>query len=182
MAGINRAIVTNENLSKSRLYSQVKCVFISHQKGDSAKCEKIAEYIMEANIDVYFDEYDTDLKIHRQTNNAKGVVNSIRKGIDNSTHMLCVISPNTLGSKWVPWELGYGYAKTTIGVLTLKGINESELPDYIKTVQIVRGTKSLNQFIVELTGLPQLILEDRNFSKAYNFGNHPLNDILDWQL
>jgi hypothetical protein len=182
MAGINRATTLNENLIKAHISSAVKCVFISHQKKDSDKCEEIAKYIMQANVDVYFDEYDKDLKIYRQTNNAKGVVNSIRKGINNSTHMLCVISPNTLFSKWVPWELGYGHDKTDIGILTLKGIAETDLPDYIKTAQIIRGTKSLNEFIEELTGLPQLILESRNFSKSHNSMNHPLDNILDWKL
>src|SRR5438445_7080277 len=106
MAGINRASnILNESLIKARIKGSVKCVFISHQKEDSAKCKKVADYIMAAGIDVYFDEYDRYLKIHRQTKDPNGIVQSIKVGINSSSHMLCAISPNTLNSKWVPWEV-----------------------------------------------------------------------------
>jgi len=38
--------------------------------------------------------------------------------------MLVVVSPNTIYSNWVPWEVGYGYDNTHLGVLTLKGIED----------------------------------------------------------
>lgn len=182
MAGLNRALSLDESLIKSHIANKVKCVFISHQKDDSEKCRLIARYIMNANIDVYFDEHDNDLKNYRQTNNPEGVVNSIKAGINKSSHMLCVISPNTIYSRWGPWEIGYGYENTIIGALTLKGINQTDLPDYLKTVHLLRGTKSLNEFIVELTGLTQFILEIRNFSESYSKPNHSLDNVLDWAL
>lgn len=174
MAGINRALSLNENKTKFNFSANVKCVFISHQKNDTVSSKKIADYIINSGIDVYFDEYDNDLRIHRQTNNPNGVVDCIKKGINMSTHMLCIISINTLDSKWVPWELGYGNDKTSQGVLTLKGINHTQLPDYLKTTNIIRGTKSLNVFIQNITGNINVILESH--SKAI----HPLDTVLDW--
>lgn len=181
MAGINRAFSSNLNLSESRRISGVKCVFLSHQKSDGAICRQIANYLMAADIDVYFDENDSDLRIYRQTNNPKGVVDSIRKGINKSSHMLVVVSPNTIQSKWVPWEVGYGYDNTKLGVLTLKGVQDYQLEDYLKTVTIIRGTKTLNQYLSELKGLNLMAMESRSLiidhAKA-----HPLDNYLDYNL
>lgn len=182
MAGINRALKANEALARVNLSSCVKCIFISHHKSDLEYCEKVAAYIMKAGIDVYLDEYDYDLKHQVQTNNPAGVVRCIKKGINNSTHMLCVISPNTLDSKWVPWEIGYGYDKTTLGALTLKGISEPLLPDYIKTVPVVRGTKSLNQYISNVTGYKEPYLKMYNYIKKNNISGHSLDTVLNWEL
>ena len=175
MAGINRALSINETKSRVNFSSNIKCVFISHQKRDTEKSKKIADYIMRSGIDVYFDEYDRDLRFYRQTNNPNGVVDCIKKGINMSTHMLCIISVNTLDSKWVPWELGYGHEKTSQGILTLKGINDNELPDYLKTTKIVRGTKSLNIFLQNISVGNNLVLEN-------HVSVNSLDDVLDWNL
>jgi len=57
------------------------------------------------------------------------VVAAIKKGTKSSTHELCIISPNILYSKWVPFEVGYGYDLTDLATLTLKGIKNSDLPE-----------------------------------------------------
>lgn len=181
MPGINRKLI-NEQTALQRKQLGIKCVFISHQKADATICRHIADYLKEAGIDVYFDEYDNDLKIYRQSNNAKGVVDSIKKGIQQSSHMLCVISPNTLHSKWVPWEVGYGYDKTTLSALTLKGITDEQLPEYLKTVQLVRGTKTLNDYISNLAGeyKEKMFSSKRLISESTSV--HPLDNYLDWKL
>lgn len=182
MSGINRALKANESSANINLSQSVKCVFISHHKSDLEYCKKVAAYIMKAGIDVYLDEYDYDLKHQVQTINPAGVVRCIKKGINNSSHMLCVISPNTIYSKWVPWEIGYGYDKTAIGALTLKGITESALPDYIKTVQVVRGTRSLNQYISNITGHTESYLKMYSYINDSNMRDHSLDNVLDWNL
>lgn len=181
MSGLNR-LYCETNTIAYRKQLGIKCVFISHQKADATICRHIADYIKEAGIDVYFDEYDKDLKIYRQSNNAKGVVDSIRKGIQQSSHMLCVISPNTMHSKWVPWEVGYGYDKTTLAALTLKGITDEQLPEYLKTVQLVRGTKTLNDYVSNLAGeyKEKMFSSKRLINESTSV--HPLDNYLDWNL
>lgn len=182
MKGLNRFELRGLSDSLSRSSIGVKCVFISHQKRDAAVCRKIADYLINAGVDVYFDEYDADLKDYNQRKHPEQVVDAIKKGINRSSHMLCVISPNTMYSKWVPWEIGYGYDKTKVSVLTLKGIPDTELPEYLKTVPIIRGTKSLNTFIATI----EHQLEQRMFSRGLIFENkmsyHPLDNYLDWNL
>ena len=80
-------------------------VFISHQKKDADTARVIADYLQDSGIDVYFDQYD--LSINRS--DPQSVVNSIKRGIENSTHMLVLFSSNTFGSMWIPWEIGYAY-------------------------------------------------------------------------
>ena len=96
--------------------------------------------------------------------------------------MLCVISPNTLQSKWVPWEVGYGYDKTQLSVLTLKGIKEEDLPEYLKTVALVRGTRTLNEYISKLVGeyKDKMYASKRLINES--IGIHPLDKYLDWSL
>jgi hypothetical protein len=178
MAGINRAATEFRTYSESRKNSGITCVFLSHQQYDKDVCRKIADYLLGADIDVYFDEDDDDLKIYRQGRRPKGVVDSIRKGINNS-HMLVVVSPNTINSQWVPWEVGYGYDSTQLGVLTLKGIKDAALPDYLKTILIIRGTKFLNTYLAKITGKKQAIMESIGIIKDHS-RIHPLDNYLDW--
>jgi hypothetical protein len=180
MAGINRASKSYRVFSDSRKSTGVECIFLSHQQNDKVVCRRIADYLMNANIDVYFDEDDEDLKFYRQSSRPQGVVDSIKKGINNSSHMLVVVSPNTVSSRWVPWEVGYGYDNTDLGVLTLKGIKDEDLPDYLKTTSIIRGTKSLNSYLSKITGKGQSLMESIALIKNSSERNHPLDNYLDW--
>lgn len=181
MPGVNRKSI-NEQTASYRKQIGLKCVFISHQKADATICKHIADYLIKAGIDVYFDEYDKDLKIWRQQNNPANVVYSIKKGIQQSSHMLCVISPNTLYSKWVPWEVGYGYDITQLSALTLKGIKEVNLPDYLKTVTLIRGTRTLNDYISKLAGEYKEKMFSSNRIINESTLSHPLDNYLDWSL
>lgn len=151
-------------------------IFISHQKKDRDEAKKIADYLKSLGVEIYFDEFDRDLQQAESENNPKAVVAGIKRGINSSTHMLCIVSLNTLTSKWVPFEVGYGYDKTDLATLTLKGIKNSELPDYIKTKPIIRDIYDLNKFIKEL-GKGSL-LEVRMLSD-YKSGQHPLINVMD---
>jgi hypothetical protein len=181
MLGINRKSI-NEQTASYRKQIGLKCVFISHQKADATICKHIADYLIKAGIDIYFDEYDYDLKEYYQKNNPQGVVNSIKKGIRQSSHMLCVISPDTLYSKWVPWEIGYGYDQTRVAALTLKGILKEQLPDYLKTVTLIRGTRTLNDYITKISGeyKEKMLSSNRIINESASY--HPLDNYLDWNL
>ncbi|WP_417591398.1 toll/interleukin-1 receptor domain-containing protein [Owenweeksia hongkongensis] len=170
----------NESNTKSKKQLGQKCIFISHQKSDTEACREIADYLIEAGVNVYFDEYDTDLRIQREAKNPRGVTDSIRKGINLSTHMLCVISPITLTSSWVPFEVGYGFDKTKLGVLTLKGISNHNLPDYVKTAEfILRDIYDVNQLVSDVRNIKEeWLMESRaviNFSEP----THPLSNYMD---
>ncbi len=198
--GYNKA-----NISESRewqryanLYSTVKtrpCIFLSHKKEDKPSCREIAKYLKKAGIDYYLDEEDAALQTAVQSRNSHQITESIKKGIRKSTHMLCVISEKTYKSNWVPFEVGYGHAaiidkamiensrdkKIKLSILTLKDLSEKSLPEFMQVGYIIRGTKSLNDYISELLGKTKniLITESRMFSASTS--SHPLDNILNWQ-
>ena len=82
----------------------------------------------------------------------------------------------------MPWEIGYGYDLVQVVGLTVKELSKSELPEYLQVVPVLRGTKSLNTYIANAIGKVEnsLIKEQRIFSASTL--NHPLDNILDWQL
>jgi hypothetical protein len=93
--------------------------------------------------------------------------------------MLCVVSKNTVKSFWAPFEVGYGYGKIPLAVLTLKGIPDESLPNYMRTTNVIRGTMSLNEFIGKLLGQEHETLAHRGAIKKH-FERHPLDNVLDW--
>lgn len=156
----------------------VKCIFISYQNNDKEAAVKIADYLISIGVNVYFDEYDGDLKRHNQKTNPDKVTESLCKGINNSSHMLVVVSPTTVISKWVPFEIGYGYDKTELYVLCLKGIAIGQLPEYVRTAKVIRDIYDLNsniKFMVDSD--KKLFLESRLFS--HNSDHNPLDDVMD---
>ena len=129
----------NLNESEQRTFSASthKRVFISHKKEDRDVAKKVADYIMEAGIDVYFDEYDTTIN----RNDPKSVVAAIKRGMQLSTHMIVIFSNKTIKSTWVPWEIGYGDATSTeIAILKMIDIKKNQLPDYMQVAKVLYGT------------------------------------------
>lgn len=165
-------------LNETQFPDRGNCVFISHQRNDKEVAKKIADYIYKSGVDIYFDEYDRSI----DRDNPQSVVNAIKTGIRRSTHMLCILSQNALQSKWMPWEIGYGYDRLQVAGITVKEIAKDVLPEYLQIVPVIRGTKSLNTYLAKTIGRVEdsLIREQRLFSAS--MGNHPLDNILDWQL
>lgn len=199
--GLNKAKL-NESIEwllksyDSPSFKKRPCVFLSHKKEDKNECRKIAEYLKQAEIDYYLDELDDELQIAAREKDPIKITESIKEGIRNSSHMLVVVSEKTYKSQWVPFEVGYGHSaildkdlkkdekpdRIKLSILTLKDISEKSLPDYMQVGHIIRGTKSLNDYISKITNRLEksLINETRIFSASKM--QHPLDNVLNWQL
>lgn len=154
------------------------CIFISHNRKDKEVAKAIADYILKAGIHIYFDEYDTSIDL----TNPDSVVTAIKTGIRRSSHMLCLLSHNAMESKWMPWEIGFGYDKVRLVGLTTKEIAHSTLPEYLQIIPILHGTKSLNNFLdVVCNKTSMQMLNEGRYISASNI-NHPLDNYLDWHL
>ena len=138
-------------------------VFISHQRSDKAEAKNIADYLQSCGIDVYFDKYDKELQQALLTGNPKGIVSAIKAGVKSSTHMLVLVSPHTLWSEWVPFEIGYGYDALFVFALTLKGIKTQDIPDYINVVPIIRDIYDIDKFAKEKGN--KILMESRGITK-----------------
>lgn len=173
MTGRNRYF---DSYTHSLTYGEV-CVFISHQKRDADAARKIADYLTTAGVDVYFDEWDNSI----DRSDPHSVVSAIQRGLDRSSHLLVLLSSNALASTWVPWEVGYGYHKKVFG-LTLKEVAHNTLPEYLQVIPIVRGIKSLNEYVSGLTGVGQDAMVYEGRMTRYFSDVHPLSGILEWSL
>ena len=198
--GFNKANL-NENITwlvKSlgdSTFNKRPCVFLSHKREDKNACKEIANYLKNAGIDYYLDEEDSKLQYASSIGDPIKITESIKNGIKESTHMMVVVSDKTYRSLWVPFEVGYGHAsildqekwqsqenRIKLSVLTLKDISEKTLPDYLQVGYIIKGTKSLNEYISKITDRLEksLINEHRVFSNSQ--AKHPLDNVLNWQL
>ena len=193
--GINKAdvlqnlgfILETINFTKIR---KRPCVFLSHKKEDKPACRKIAKYLSEAEIDYYLDEEDDTLQQAVSSGDPNRITERIKKGISESSHMLVVVSEKTYKSQWVPFEVGYGHSslvdetndKYKLSILTLKDLSEKDLPSFMQVGQIIRGTKSLNEYISKISDRLEksLINETKLFSN--NNLKHPLDEVLNWKL
>jgi hypothetical protein len=153
--------------------TNASCVFISYQSNDKADAKKVADYFLSIGIDVYFDQYDTDLRLQSQGGDPATLVKALCKGINNSSHMVVIVSPTTLESKWVPFEIGFGYDKTSVRALCLKGIPKGGLPEYLRTVKIIRDLWDLNLDLLNFKS--NEILKSRDPKKP---SSHPLAEIM----
>jgi len=190
MEGINRAL-KNQILNKAfrRIESidnsEVPCIFISYQRDDESYASEVANYITSKNIDVYFDLEDNDLKYYNQINNPKAITRAIQKGLNNSDHMLVIVSPNTYKSLWVPFEVGYAFDNKAekMKLLRHKGILKSSLPGYLKVKEMLNGTIALNEFLNSVRKrfniYENLIQKGEKIKTFSEYYSNPLNKYLD---
>lgn len=177
----------NNKIRKNR-----PCVFISHQHGDKPACRKIAEYIKNAGLDIFFDEEDEALQVAVQQRDPFKITARIKEGIRESSHMLCAVSKSTEKSRWVPFEIGYGHAELVEGEITpenrdlikvatviLKDLSMKDLPEYMQVTHVIEDIESLNQYIATLENktIPELI--NLNLVKSYNNFYHPLKNVME---
>src|SRR5689334_13690703 len=120
MAGINRASAENRSLAKLKESSGQPCIFLSHISVDKTAVVEIANYITaRGDIDVYLDINDRELQEAAESGNARALTEFVERGLSNSTHIMCLVSGNTVRSWWVPYELGFG-KKSGMPLATLK--------------------------------------------------------------
>jgi hypothetical protein len=196
--GINKASFYEKlrSVIDSETISNRPCVFLSHKKEDKPACREIADYLKNAGIDYYLDELDLDLQRAVSNEDSIKITEGIKKGIRESTHMLVIVSEKTYKSQWVPFEVGYGHAaiidktleidkredKIKLSILTLKDISEKMLPDYMQVGFIIRGTKSLNDYISKIIGRLEKYLVTENILQENTKSPHPLDAILNWKI
>lgn len=143
-----------------------KCVFISHKKEDEGAAIDIGRFLMEVvGVNIYLDVMDESLQTATQIDNDKWIVESIKKGLECSTHLLCLISENTHLSWWVPYEIGIADNKNIrIASLKLKSIDD--IPSFLKIHPAFYTIEEFVQNSVSYT--PYGIFFDRNYNRISN--------------
>ena len=184
MAGRNRALTETRSLVKSASDSPHACIFISHISIDKAAATDIANYILGADFDVYFDENDKELQKAVVERNPWAITQFIERGRANSSHILCLVSESSVSSWWVPYELGFA-KRAGKGLATLKLKGQVSLPEYLQIGRVILGTKSLNEYLSEIKATLRKSATAVYLSEgrliAHSAQPHPLDNRLDWQ-
>ncbi len=187
MAGINRADPEIfKAFTKALLESKYKkvCIFISHISVDKTIAINIGEYIrVNADFDIYLDIYDTDLQQAVSRGDDRKITEFIEKGINECTHVLCLLSSTTKNSWWVPYEIGFAKkGSKQIASLALK--DAGQLPSYLKIERVIPGTKSLNVYLenINASGYTKGLSEASRLALLpHTQQQHPLDTYLNWQ-
>lgn len=184
MAGINRALFENRILAKASETSGKPCIFLSHISVNKPAAIAIGRYIMRhGGIDIYLDTNDEDLQQAVSNNDPAGITKFIEQGLSRSTHIMCLISADTVRSWWVPYELGFAKnAGVHLATLKLKG--DISLPAYLEINEIIRGTESLNKYLSKVRRYVEKVaasLLTESLIPNYS-SDHPLDQYLDWKL
>ena len=184
MAGSNRAAAENWTVAKVCESLGRPCIFLSHISVDKVAVAEIARYITaRGDIDVYLDANDDELQKAADEGNAAGVTDFIERGLSNSTHIMCLVSANTVRSWWVPYELGFA-KRSGKPLATLRLKDAVNLPAYLEISEIIRGTESLNKYLTGVkNGLRKSITAGALTESLIRSSAqpHPLDRYLDWQ-
>ncbi|WPD23752.1 MAG: toll/interleukin-1 receptor domain-containing protein [Candidatus Electrothrix scaldis] len=182
MAGRNLAQLSRSAVFAKSSGPRKPCIFLSHISLDKTTVKSIGDYIMDqGDLDIYLDIYDTELQKAVDEEDPYKITKFIEQGLSRSTHLMCLYSKKTVYSWWVPYEIGYAKkSDKKISSLKLKG--EVQLPEYLKIGVVLKGTKSLNEYLKKISSdysYPYRLVNESVISHSQS--NHPLDDYLDWK-
>jgi hypothetical protein len=113
-------------------------VFISHRSFDKPLAAAIASLLESLSVHYWFDRDDEDLRRAAALGMAgdQRVVHAIDRGIRHSSRTIGLLSWDTRGSWWVPYEIGASrLSGGSVSFLVLSSIREMEaLPEYVRLV------------------------------------------------
>lgn len=72
-------------------------VFLSHSSSDKGFVERLADELLRYGFDVWFDKFDIAV--------GDGLLETIRKGVEQSAFVVLVLSPDSAQSSWVRTEI-----------------------------------------------------------------------------
>lgn len=134
------------------------CIFLSYTREDREAVGKIGDYIQNAGIDIYLDIYVLELQQAVRNEDPIAITQSIERGFSFATNVICVVSEETVKSWWVPYEFGFGKrAVKLLATLTLK--DTVTIPSYLEITQLIRGPRSLNEYLLEVSKQSRILLE-----------------------
>lgn len=80
-----------------------KKAFLCHSHSDSEYVKGFIQLLKEENIDVYVDWQDSSMP--ENTNRETAL--KIQKKIEEADYFFFLATPNSVKSRWCPWEIGY---------------------------------------------------------------------------
>lgn len=114
-------------------------IFISHRQADSEEAAQLHRYFTSKDILAYVDLLEPGLKTDRE------ITDKIRERLGQCTHLMAVVSENTKGSWWVPFEIGVATEKDNrISTLTKVSV---VLPEYLSIWPVLHTQQHLDAYV-----------------------------------
>jgi hypothetical protein len=114
-------------------------VFISHRTVDDVLARHVYDRLSRVHqIVCYLDDLD------RQTQTT-AITSLIVSRIRECTNLLALMTPNTKGSWWVPFEVGVAREAPRI-ITSFTNLPQHDLPEYLTEWPVLRGDGAIDKF------------------------------------
>jgi len=118
-------------------------VFISHRTADDKLAQQVAFRLKQQHgIECYLDDIDQELKKAQGTPAVTGLI--VRR-LNQCTNLLAIVTINTEGSWWVPFEVGVARQAPRV-ITTFTNQEDSSLPAYLLEWPRLRGDSAIDEF------------------------------------
>lgn len=142
-------------------------VFISHRQADVARAKEWANYLTSRRVDSYLDVLDPA----PQKLNGRDVSKYLHDQLKICTHVLVVFTENTLGSMWVPFEIGIA-TERDIGIAVDLHMTNAGLPEYLLEWPILKNQSHYDAFVLQLKKAETEQRSYKSMGMRYSDGFH----------
>lgn len=137
-------------------------VFISHRTADNEIAQRVAQRLKyQHNITVYIDDIDQELRRIRGTAAITGL---LVQRVNACTNLLAIVTQNTEGSWWVPFEIGVA-RQSPRAITSMTNLPDTSLPEYLLEWPRLRGDSAIDTFArlykEQLQVLKEQVMEKR---------------------
>lgn len=112
--------------------------FISYNHSDQKIANALSSVFEAKGVDHFLDE--------KSIQPGDNIINEIPEKLNNSSHVIVIISPGSLKSVWVPFELGIAKANNLI-VIPFLSHPEIDVPPYIAGLKYITELQELEAYI-----------------------------------
>lgn len=115
-------------------------VFISHRTADDPLARQVRDRLVNLHgIQCYLDDLDQQTKVANQ------ITSLIVSRLNGCTNLLALVTPNTRGSWWVPFEVGVARQAPRM-ITSYTNLPQSDLPEYLTEWPVLRGNNAIDLF------------------------------------
>ena len=111
-------------------------VFISHRQTDKKKALWLKKCFEKRNIRTWLDIIDLKMVTdHVNYREPIALANMIEIALLNCTHVIALMTPNSAGSAWIPYEFGRvkdSQLSTSNAAIFLHKLKTEDLPEYMQ--------------------------------------------------
>jgi TIR domain-containing protein len=141
-------------------------VFISHRTADDALARTVHYRLQQIyGIKCYIDDVDRAA----QSADEKAITSLIVSRLTACTTLLAIMTENTRGSWWVPFEVGVARQAPRM-IATFTNLQRAHLPEYLTEWPVLRGDQAIDMFVryykQQQTSAQRFLLDQRGASAS----------------